>query len=216
MKPVVTTPKLVCVESCKMMPQRHASGSSDADCRSHIRHRAERGPQPDGPPYSSHETFSLSGNVYQRGQFREDVVRMLVIGPTALRDTFPQSEKARGRRDAARSTTQPKTSAGEAVFPTMKVEVLFHEHKVIRRLRFALAAWPALMVVGNENHSVKHQLPAVGRNHPHGFGHRSGLPKPCLKTHEMTASTTTLLPYSSPACPAWSAPPRSCAVALIS
>src|SRR5579864_9480833 len=60
--PVVTTPKLVWVESCRWCANG-ASGSSAADAR-WIYVTGPRAGSAEGPPYSCQEIFSVSGNVY--------------------------------------------------------------------------------------------------------------------------------------------------------
>ena len=125
----------------------------------HVGHRAQRG-------LGRRASIEQPGNFLadrqrvQRRQLGKNVVRMLVIDQRLPMISFARSERARESRDAAKSATPPKTSAGKEVCPTQPM--LLHEHKVIRRLRLALAAWPTLLVVGNKHGVVKHQLPAAG------------------------------------------------------
>ena len=54
----------------------------------------------------------------QRGQFGKNIVRMLVIDQRLSMISFARLKELGKTRDAARSATPPKTSAGRAVSPT--------------------------------------------------------------------------------------------------
>src|SRR6266852_876749 len=93
--------------------------------------------------------------------------RLTVIGFSGL-EKLGKSRMRRGQRLGGKHFTKQDAAAPKLV--------LLHQHQRVHRLRFALASWPALLVVIGKNYAVRHQVPSSRGLHPKMPGRRRGLP----------------------------------------
>ena len=107
----------------------------------------------------------VSGTGIQRRQLRKHIVRMLMIDQRFAVISLASLEKLRKswmrRGQRLRGKHLPEKNCARAQL------VLLHQHAPVHRLGFARATGPALLVVVDEDDSVRHQFPPAP--HPHPF-----------------------------------------------
>ena len=119
----------------------------------HVGYRAERRLSR-RPSIKQPGNFLVDGQGVHSSEFRKNVMRMLMIHQRLTMISFASLKKLRkaGMRRGQRLGGKHLPQQKHARTQTM----LLHRHHVICRFRLALAAWPTLLVVGNENRAMQH------------------------------------------------------------